>query len=598
MFSFAPPGLEEFYRTFSITYFSISHDEQQIAFSTNMNGHFNIWGMDLPNTFPYPLTMVNQRPSFVRFDPKGRFLLAGFDRDGDENQQIYAISPNGGQLMPIRVQHGKRHDFSDITQDGRYLYYSSDKDNAMYLNSYRYDLETEEETIIYEGKEVTTALLTVAPNGSSFVIAKASSNTHVACYLLIDDEEICLTPDDQVPHVVDFVRYLDDDQLVFTTNYQASHSYLVHYDIPTRAMTRLIQLENRDITWITVNQQGMIYFVAQNGVEDELFLYDLPTHAYRKIDFPGAVIHQISVRESGNLYVLCSSEDHPVNLYRRTIDGVWTQLTNLRVIGASPTMMQKAKTIHYPSFDGMIIEAMLFQPAKEKSNDHTIIFPHGGPQAADRKNFWSLTQFLLSQGYAIFSPNYRGSTGYGAEFTKMIERDWGGAPRQDVVSGIDYLIEQGLAHREKLFVMGGSYGGYMTLLLHGRHAEYFRAAVDIFGPSDLFTFYHSVPEFWKPMMDAWLGNPESDKEKMTEDSPITYLDAMTKPMLVIQGANDPRVVKAESDQIVERLRKKGRDIEYLVLEDEGHGFSKKENELRVYQRVIEFLDKHQWKEGK
>ena len=180
----------------------------------------------------------------------------------------------------------------------------------------------------------------------------------------------------------------------------------------------------------------------------------------------------------------------------------------------------------------------------------------------------------------------------------MIERDWGGAPRQDVVAGIDYLIEKGLAQREKLFVMGGSYGGYMTLLLHGRHAEYFRAAVDIFGPSDLFTFYHSVPEFWKPMMDAWLGNPESDKEKMTEDSPITYLDTMTKPMLVIQGANDPRVVKVESDQIVELLRNKGRDIEYLVLEDEGHGFSKKENELRVYQRVIEFLDKHQWKEGK
>ena len=133
----------------------------------------------------------------------------------------------------------------------------------------------------------------------------------------------------------------------------------------------------------------------------------------------------------------------------------------------------------------------------------------------------------------------------------------------------------------------------MSLLLHGRHPEYFRAVVVLFGPSDLFSFYESVPPHWKPIMKLWLGDPNEDKEKFTEDSPITYLDQMTKPMLVVQGAQDPRVVKKESDQIVEKLKEKQRDITYLILENEGHGFAKKENEITVYKKVMNFLEKHQ-----
>ncbi|AOP14100.1 Dipeptidyl-peptidase IV [Bacillus licheniformis] len=140
--------------------------------------------------------------------------------------------------------------------------------------------------------------------------------------------------------------------------------------------------------------------------------------------------------------------------------------------------------------------------------------------------------------------------------------------------------------------MGGSYGGYMSLLLHGRHPEYFRAVVDICGVSNLFSFVKTVPDFWQPMMEKWVGNPERDYEKMKADSPVTYLENMTQPMLIIQGANDPRVVKEESDQVVDQLRNMERNIEYLVLENEGHGFSKKENKMKVYRAIFEFFEKH------
>lgn len=159
---------------------------------------------------------------------------------------------------------------------------------------------------------------------------------------------------------------------------------------------------------------------------------------------------------------------------------------------------------------------------------------------------------------------------------KMVEGDWGHGPRLDNLEGVEWLIQNGYADRDKMLLLGGSYGGYMALLLHGRHADYFKAVVDIFGPSNLFSFIESVPAFWKPYMDQWVGNAEKDKERLTQDSPITYLDGMIKPMLVIQGANDPRVVQKESDQIVAALEEKGRQVEYLVLADEGHGFSKSE----------------------
>lgn len=207
-------------------------------------------------------------------------------------------------------------------------------------------------------------------------------------------------------------------------------------------------------------------------------------------------------------------------------------------------------------------------------------FGHTAPQAAERKFFRAMFQSILNRGYHIFAPNFRGSTGYGSSFVKLVEQDWGHAPRLDNVEGIKWLFDQKITDPDHLFLVGGSYGGYMALLLHGRHPEYFKAVIDIFGPSDLFTFVNSVPPHWKPIMERWLGDPERDKERFVKDSPVTYLETMTKPMLVIQGAKDPRVVKEESDQIVQKLQDKGRDVEYLVLEDEGHGFSKKRMKLK------------------
>jgi dipeptidyl aminopeptidase/acylaminoacyl peptidase len=590
---FPEPSLEEFYRTYSIGAFDINQDETRIAVALNLSGKFNLWGLDLPNTFPYPLTYQDQVPQFVRFDPQGRLLFVGFDTDGDENSQVYALSPLGGSLVPVRLAPGKRHEFGAISKDGNRLYYSSDKDNERFMNLYRYDMQADVEDTLLEGTDTTVDFEAVAPDESSYTYVKVYSNTYSVTYLVIDGEDICLTPDASTVHLTSSSRYADKDTIVFITNFNSKSAYLAKFDIQTRQFSALFQPEGQDVSQVAVNQSGRVFCTAERGVVDSIYMGHLTSGQFERIRFPGAISFGIKLHESGRLYGVFTQENMPANLFRRELDDTWTKLTNIQVIGASSESLGQAETIRYPSFDGMEIEALLWQAPAHKRNGHTLIFPHGGPQAADRKLFFSLYQYLLSEGYDIFQANYRGSTGYGSEFTKMIERDWGGAPRKDMLAGIEYLIQNGLASRDKLFVIGGSFGGYMTLLLHGRHADYFRAAVDIFGPSNLFTFIDSVPEFWKPVMDVWVGNPDVDRDKLIEDSPITYLDGMTKPMLVIQGANDPRVVKAESDQIVEKLRALGREVEYVVLEDEGHGFTKKENELKVYKAVADFLRRHQ-----
>lgn len=591
MVSFPRPDIEEFFRAYAITTFAVNQDETKIALSTNLSGKYNLWGLDLPNTYPHPLSYNDQTPQSLAFDPQGRYILAGFDRDGDENTQLYLLPPSGGALTPIRTFEGRRHFDPVLSKDGNRLYYASDKENHQFLNGYLYDMDSGEEQTLYVGEGGATYITKVSEDESALVLLRAYANTFMPAYVLQNGVMRCLVPDETVPHVSNSHAFVDGGVL-FTTNYEANRSYLAHTDLSTGAFRKVMELPGADAASVKVYGQNVAYVLGDGGVEDVLYKCDLESGEAEKIDLPVNVVQEMHVGDSGCLYILGRSDVEPFNLYRREIQGEWTALTNNRVMGMAKRDLARAEVLHYSSFDGLAIEALWFPAHPDQANGYTVIWPHGGPQAAERRAFRPLFQFLCSRGYNVWAPNFRGSSGYGAEFVKMVEGDWGHGPRLDMVESIEWLVHEGKADREKLFLVGGSYGGYMTLLLHGRHGKYFKACVDIFGPSNLFSFLNSVPDHWKPSMKQWLGDVEEDKERLTIDSPITYLESMTKPMLVIQGANDPRVVKAESDQIVDALRTRGVEVEYMVFDDEGHGFMKKSNEMRAYGRVVEFLDEH------
>ncbi|MET1167595.1 alpha/beta fold hydrolase, partial [Bacillus velezensis] len=296
------------------------------------------------------------------------------------------------------------------------------------------------------------------------------------------------------------------------------------------------RIEGEDVEFIRWHQASeTLYFWTLTGPENRMYVLGKNADEPRRIEMPLDTIEQVNVTKAGNVYILGRGAIQPHNIYRKIAGAEsWEPLTANRVTGLDPSDLVYPDVIQYNSYDGLEIEALLFKAKPEQANGYTVFWPHGGPQSSEAKFFRPMFQMMLAQGYHIFAPNFRGSTGYGAEFVKLVERDWGEGPRLDCVAGINWLFDQGITSPERLFVVGGSYGGYMTLLLAGRHPELFRAAVDIFGPSNLFTFLESVREDWKPMMDNWLGDPVRDRERLTKESPITYLDQMVNPMLVIQ----------------------------------------------------------------
>ncbi len=255
-----------------------------------------------------------------------------------------------------------------------------------------------------------------------------------------------------------------------------------------------------------------------------------------------------------------------------------TALTRERALGLSPELLAVGEDASFESHDGLRVSARLYLPSPELGYDGArplVYYVHGGPQSQERPDFaWfsmPLIQILTLEGFAVFVPNARGSTGYGLDYSKRVDHDWGGLDRLDHVHAMTEVLPlDERVDTSRAGVVGRSYGGYMTLTLAARHPELWRAAVDMFGPYDLFTFMDRLPETWKPYFALAVGDPEKDADFLTERSPKTHIESISCPLLVIQGQNDPRVVERESRDVVEQLRGLGRDVDYLVFEDEGH----------------------------
>jgi dipeptidyl aminopeptidase/acylaminoacyl peptidase len=262
----------------------------------------------------------------------------------------------------------------------------------------------------------------------------------------------------------------------------------------------------------------------------------------------------------------------------------------------NPEMMSPMKTVNYRTRDGLDIQGYLTLPrGKEAKNLPVVVNVHGGPWARDEWGFDPEAQLLASRGYAVFQMNFRGSTGYGRKFWEKSFKQWGRAMQNDITDGVKWLVKDGVADPKKVCIYGGSYGGYATLAGVTLTPDLYACGVDYVGVSNMFTFMKTIPPYWKPFLDQMyemVGHPEKDKEWLHAVSPVFHVDKIKAPLFVAQGANDPRVVKAESDQIVEALRKRGVEVQYMVKDNEGHGFANEENRFDFYRAMDKFLSMH------
>ncbi|MGA8403429.1 MAG: prolyl oligopeptidase family serine peptidase, partial [Nitrososphaeraceae archaeon] len=309
------------------------------------------------------------------------------------------------------------------------------------------------------------------------------------------------------------------------------------------------------------------------------------------------VIEALKISPDGKrIGVIMTTPKSPSNIYVIDIGSKKVDRLTQSLLGNIPDrIMIQPEIIRYNSFDGLEIQAFIYKPRNIRNRRlGAILSIHGGPTAQEGPTYAyaGFYQYLANNGLAVIAPNFRGSTGYGKSFERKIYHDWGGDELKDLEYAIKWLISQNWIDADRIGVFGASFGGFATLSCISRLPKYnWKAAVDLFGPSNLVTFVKAVPDHWKRFMGQLVGDPETEESFLKERSPIAYVNNIegTINLLIVQGANDPRVVKNESDQIVERLRNKGIGVEYMVFDDEGHGFTKYSNLIMALKKSAEFL---------
>lgn len=384
--------------------------------------------------------------------------------------------------------------------------------------------------------------------------------------------------------------------LYFLSDYEREFTALAYYNLKSDKIGWFIT-EKWDVTTykFSKSEKYLLYVVNNNGIS-VLKLYNTKNGKTKKLKLPkGNVLDFDFTPDEDKIVIIYDGPNNPNDIFVYNFKSEKIKQITYSIIGGIPKYeFTKPDIITYESYDGLKISANIYIPGwmiKDGTNP-AVVWPHGGPEWQERPVFNKYFQILTNRGYIVIAPNFRGSTGYGKTFQNLIYKDWGGGDFKDVVGAYDYLLRSGYADKSKIAVVGGSFGGFMTLTCITKAPDLWKCAVDIFGPSNLFSFLSSVPEHWKPATSELIGDPEKEKELLYERSPFNFVDNVKCPLLIIQGKNDPRVVQSESDQIVDKLRAQNKPVDYQVLEDEGHGFTKVANQIKVWNLICEFLDKY------
>lgn len=611
---------------------------ERLFFVSNMSGRVSLYAMERSGSVPEPLLPPHislQNPEliggylFYVLPRLGKILLM-IDSDGDERYQPMVIPIEGGfpepafggQLASDRVTCMRCDPERNI------VYLGAQSETAPLYTTYQGDLERGALTVLGQSRwgswvaavnaDHTRALLTEGYTVGDSVLRLWEAGAEQP-RLLYGTPLEQRQPGQQVPltafGAADFTP--GDRGLLLTTGLFEDTYGLAYLplDQPAqlqpvtvvgtqhRGVGELIHLEHlrQDRYSVTYNIDGVTW--AYEGRFEEA---DRRVRLEHVICGAGAlasgVSHHIHYDPHSDSYALdFSSAVLPTQIY--TVGGAnrtaVTQHTRERVLGIPQDWLAPGEDASFTSFDGLRISARLYLPAPalEFSGPRPLVYYiHGGPQGQERPDFaWfsmPLIQFLTLNGFAVFVPNVRGSTGYGLSYTKHVDRDWGGKDRLDHVHAMGLLAKDARLDARRAAVVGRSYGGYMTLTMAARHPELWSAAVDMFGPYDLLTFIDRVPEAWKSYFAIAIGDPVKDRDFLVERSPRTYIEQIACPLLVIQGKNDPRVIERESRDVVEQLQAHGKAVEYLMFEDEGHDVLKFQNRVRCYNAITEFFKRY------
>lgn len=570
---------------------------EHFAYVANTTGLPNLWVQSGHGGFPRQLTsFVDRRVGDFAWSPDGARIAFLADRDGDERWQLYLIDVGGGWPRRLTDAPEAQFDLAGWTADGRSVVLTGNDRDPSEMDPQLIDAATGEVTRLLTGGLYGVGR--PSPVGNLLPVVELISNTSHRLFLLDAEsgERTEVAPTEGEAKAVPGPWLPDGSGLYVITDQGRDFTGLAFADAATGGWSYVVE-EDHDVDGATVSRDGRTLLVVMNvDGRSVLRRFALEGGAHRPLpapELPLGVVSGLSLHPSEPAALLLHTTPREAsNLTRIDLDGGDVRVLEQSMLGGvDPADLIDPELVRYPSFD-RDIPGWLYRPAGEGPFP-VVLSIHGGPESQERPTYGylGLYQYLLSKGIAVLAPNIRGSTGYGTAYQQLIYRDWGGAELQDIRAAAEYLRSQPWADAGRLAVFGGSFGGFATLSALTRLPEYWAAGVDLVGPSNLITFVGSVPPFWRSMTKRWVGDAEEDREMLISRSPITYVDQLRAPLLVIQGANDPRVVKAESDQMVERLRERGLEVEYHVDEDGGHGPADRDGWVDWMRRTADFLER-------
>jgi len=593
--------IEQFMDTVSIGGSSFSHGEKTILFSSNKTGIYNAFTIPVEGGEPTQLTYSEDDAIFaLSFFPEDNRILYSSDKGGNEINHIY-LRDEDGTVRDLTPEEKEKASFYGWAFDQKSFFYGSNKRDPRFFDIYEMDIETFTPKMIYQN-DAGYELASISRDKKYFAFFKpiTTNNSDMYLYDRKTKEMKHLSPHEGDVQYRPQTFSPDSKNLYYLTDEDSEFTYLKRYDIEAGQKDTVEQYD-WDIWYTYFSRNGKYRVVGINeDARTVIKVYDTSTNQPLKLpELPGGNISSVNISKSEKIMAFYfNGSRSPNNLLVYNFDsGVYGQLTDTMNPEIDPEDLVEAEVVHYKSFDGLDIPGVYYEPHNINPREKVpaLIMVHGGPGGQARKGYRPIQQYLVNHGYALIDVNNRGSSGYGKTFFKMDDKKHGEVDLDDCVWAKKYLISTGYIDPDKIGIIGGSYGGYMVLAGLTFRPDEFAVGVDLFGISNWVRTMQSIPPWWESFKEALyaeMGNPETDLEYFRRISPLFHADNIQKPLMVLQGANDPRVLKIESDEIVEAVKKKGIPVEYIVFDDEGHGFVIKENQITAYKAILDFLNKY------
>lgn len=579
---------------------SFSPDKSKLLVSSNRSGIYNMYTIPTAGGEMTPITQSDSSSVFsVSYFPKDERMLFRMDNNGDEIYHIF-VRDTDGSHKDLTPEEGARSLFYQWSEDKSAFFYGSNKRDKRFMDLYKMDLESLTSELVYQNDDGYDVGV-VSPDEKYVALSKSINTNDSDLFLhnLESKELIKINKNQSGNSSQDFSP--DGSAFYYTTDDGSEFSYLMKYTLADASYKKTLE-RDWDIlgSYFTDNATYQVTYINEDA-KNTIEVMEVATG--ENIDLPtieNMEITNVSFSDDETMMRFYAGGSHtPSNLFVYNLETKEQQkLTDVLNPEIQGQDLVKAEVIRYKSFDGVEIPAIYYTPhqATKENPVPALVWVHGGPGGQSRQNFSSFIQYLVNHGYAVLAVNNRGSSGYGKTFYQMDDLNHGDKDLKDCVEGKNWLAQQPEIDGEKIGIIGGSYGGYMTMAALTYTPEEFDVGVNLFGVTNWMRTLKNIPPWWESFKDALykeLGDPYSaDSVRLKEISPLFHTDKVTKPLIVLQGSQDPRVLQAESDEIVAGVRKNGVPVEYVLFEDEGHGFVKKENQITAYSKILEFLDEY------